>query len=157
MKRIVRIIGIVIMVALIFFMGKCFLMVACISCTTPPIKTYRYVGSMDQFEYNVKHFILVNPTMSCSITRRGGVNDARDIVIKTKSNNNNIKYDLVLYKFNDATDVDLSDIYDETNHTGGNDIKQKAVSDLYDDFKNNFLLKLENEEHIVLKHGWLYL
>ena len=106
---------------------------------------------MDQFEDDLKNFTLSHPTVTYKLSRRGeGVNDARDIIVQNKTLSADVRYDLVIYKFNDDTKLDLDCIYDETHKTGGCSTDDKGVKVLFEGFKNNFLVQLQKEQHIEL-------
>jgi hypothetical protein len=56
-------------VVFVFCVGRCFYMVACISCTPDPLKTFNYPDSMDRLESNFKNFCELNPGIYYKISR----------------------------------------------------------------------------------------
>jgi hypothetical protein len=151
MNKAVKIVGAIVALVVIGFIGRCTYMILCISCTTPAIKTYSYDGSMDQFESEFKKFAALHNNMNLKISRRDSSCNicARDITVELKAAQI-IKYDLVLYKFNTTTKVALDDIYDETHKIGGNSTDDKATKELFYGFKNNFLVQLEKDQRLTL-------
>lgn len=150
MQKIIKISGIVIGVVLLFCIGRCVYMVACISCTTPSIKTYNFAGSMDQLENNFKNFAIANSNIQCEISRRGtDPFDARDVKIKIK--NWDINCNLVIHDFNNNTKLDIREIYDYTYKKGGNDANDKNVKELLNKFEKTFLVQLQKDQGIQLK------
>lgn len=151
-----KITSVIIGVAFVCFVGRCAYMVLCISCTTAPIKTYDYSGTMDQFDKKIRRFAAINSGINLIISSRDSTikRSARDITIKIKRGSDSIRYELVLYDFNDATKLDLEGIYDETRNTGGTNIKDKDVEQLYAGFKTDFLPRLSNSQGIVLNPDW---
>ncbi|MDB5136762.1 MAG: hypothetical protein JWP37_3365 [Mucilaginibacter sp.] len=152
MNRAVKIISIIVGIVLIGFVGRCIYMVLCISCTTPSIKTYDYNGSMDQFENNLKNFTNSNLNLTYKVSRRGpGAYDARDIIALNKTQSGLMRYELVVYKFNETTKLDIDCIYDETRNVGGCNTEDKIGKELFERFKSDFLLRFEKGQHITLE------
>jgi len=153
MNRFGKAIGIIAGIVFIGFIGRCVYQVLCISCTTPPIKTYTYEGSMDKFEYEFKKFAASQPNMSLKISWRDSSDNrsARDFILQSNNHSNNIKYDLTVYDFNGMTKVDLDDVYNESQKIGGNNIDSVGVKELFDGFKNEFLIRLKKDQNIILK------
>jgi hypothetical protein len=152
MQKIIKISGIVVGIILLFCIGKCFYMVACISCTPDPVKTYNYPGTMDQLENNFKMFAEANPDIYYKISRRGvGLTDARDITIKLKINNSDIECHLVIYDFNGSTKLDIDEIFDNTHKKGDNNENDKNVKELLNRFEKYFLLRFQKDQDIQLK------
>lgn len=155
MTKAIKISTIIIGIAFVCFIGRCAYMILCISCTTAPIKTYDYAGSMDQFDEKLRNFASANSGINLTILSRDSTikRSARDITIKIKSNPN-VRYELTLYDFNGATKLDLESLYDETHKTGGVNMKDKDVEKLYAGFKTDFLPRLSKSQGIVLKVDW---
>ncbi|MGN6639365.1 MAG: hypothetical protein ACTHJ8_10675 [Mucilaginibacter sp.] len=153
-KTAIRLISVIVVLAFIIIAGKLLYRVLCISCTIPPIKTYNYSGSMDQFEYKIRHFA-ATAAVNLEVSRRDSSDNrsARDLIIRVKNSSSIVRYQMVLYDFNGATKLDLEEVYDETHKTGGNDIKNVKTKELYVDFKNKFLPALEKNQDIVLKNS----
>src|SRR5476649_1153459 len=100
MNKYIRVVIILLGVVFVACIGRFIYMVACISCTPDPIKTYNYQGSMDQLENNFKSFTAANPNIYYNLSRRGAdPKAARDITIKQKINDSNIECHLVIYDF----------------------------------------------------------
>ncbi len=155
MTKATKITTVIIGIVFVCFIGRCAYMILCISCTTAPIKTYDYTGTMDQFDKKIKQFASANSGVNLTISSRDNTikRSARDITIKIKGNPN-VRYDLVLYDFNGATKLDLEGIYDETHKTGGINMKDKDVEKLYAGFKADLLPRLSKSQGIVLKADW---
>jgi hypothetical protein len=155
MNRYVRIAIIVLGGALVVCVGRCLYMVACISCTPDPIKTYNYSGSMDQLENNFKSFAAANPDIHYGASRRGpGHIDARDITIKLKINDSDIECHLVIYDFNGSTKLDIEEIFDTTHNKGGNNASDKNVKELLTEFENSFLTRFQKDQKIEFKRSF---
>jgi len=100
-----KVLSVVLVLAFFIFLGRSCYQVLCISCTTAPIKTYDYSGSMDQFDKKIRQFAAINSRINLTISSRDSTikRSARDITIKIKSDSNNVQYELVLHDFNGAT------------------------------------------------------
>ena len=143
-------------VFLLWQIGRCFYMVACISCTTPPVKTYNYSGSMDQLENGFKNFSIENSNINCEISHRGSSRiAARDVEIKMRMNNSDIVCNLVIYDFNNNTKLDIEEIHDTTHKTGGNDADDKNVENLLIEFNKHYLIKFQKDQNVQLKKPFL--
>jgi len=165
MQKITRIAGIVTGLILILYLGTCFYMVACISCTPDSVKTYNYPGSMNQLENNFISYSKANPDIDCKISHR--VTDsvaakdsipaeiiaiaARDVLIKQKINGSDIECHLVISDFNNNTKLDIEEIFDRTHKTGGNNANDKYVKELLAEFESSFLTRFKQEQHIEFK------
>jgi len=162
MNKYVRIAIILLGVALVVCIGRCFYMVACISCTPDPVKTYNYPGSMDELEDNFKSFATANPDIDCKISHRGtdsmAVKNnvpadimavaARDITIKQKIKGSDIECHLVIYDFNGSTKLDIEEIFDQSHKRGGNNADDKNVKELLTEFENSFLTRFKKDQHV---------
>jgi hypothetical protein len=128
-------------------------MVACISCTPPAIETYKYSGSMDELENGLKAFAKSNSNTECKVSYRGGTMDfsARDVTITKVVGADSLKYQLVIYDFNNSTRLDLACIYSTARKLGGCSTKDKGVEELFDNFKVQFLSSLKKDQGISLK------
>lgn len=154
MSKYIRAAGILLGIGLIFCIGKCFYMVACISCTTPPIETYKYSGSMDDLERGLKAYAQSKPNTSCKVSYRGGLADlrsARDVAITEFVGNDSLKYQLVIYDFNGSTRLDLDCLYSTFQKLGGCSKDNKGVEELFDNFKLQFLPAIKRNQGISLK------
>jgi hypothetical protein len=147
-----KIIFVIAGVIVLFFMGKCFYMVACISCTTLPIKIYGYNGSMDDLEADLKSFDKKHSFVDVSISRRGpGKYDARDVTVNVRLKYKSVKYTLGIRDFNNDTELTVDELFDETNKRGGNKEDAPEVKELFKEFKNSFLPQFEREQNTTLK------
>jgi len=126
--------------------------VLCISCTPDPVKTYDYPGSMDQLENNFKNFAADNHSIYYNLSRRGAdPKDARDITIKLEINNNDIECHLVIYDFNESTELDIDEIFDNTHKKGGNNASDQNVKMLLIEFENSFMTPFKKDQKIEFK------
>jgi hypothetical protein len=156
MKKIIKIIVFIIGVVFICFIGRCAYMVACISCTTAPIRTYNYSESMDKLEHTFEKFQTSNPALNIKVSWREISNkySARDVSIKTKIKSDSVEYDLVIYDFNGATKLDVDAVYDMTKKTGGNNIDSVATKNIFTDFQNGFLAKFKRDQKVTLSRDY---
>ncbi|MDB5150418.1 MAG: hypothetical protein JWQ57_4438 [Mucilaginibacter sp.] len=148
-----KIIFIAVGLVLAGFAGRCVYMIACISCTFPPIKTYNYSGSMDQFESAFKAFAILDTDITYQIKQRDSslVNSARDLTVLLKDKSDTITYNIVLSKPNKDAKVALIGAFDSARKTGGYSDDDPAVKQLFNQFKTDFLVRLEKDGHIILK------
>ncbi|MES2379299.1 MAG: hypothetical protein V4553_22090 [Bacteroidota bacterium] len=155
MKKFINISGFVIGAIFLFCIGRCFYMVACISCTPSDIETYKYSGSMDELENGLKAFANSNSKMKCKVSYRGGTTDfsARDVAFSTIVRADMNTYNMVIYDFNNSTRLALSCIYRKhgSKNIGGCDPKDKDVEALFDNFKIQFLPQIEKVQGVILK------
>ena len=153
MQKIIRISGIVIGLILVFCVGRCLYMVACISCTPPAIETYEFSGSMDELENGLKTYAKSNLNTYCKVSYRGGTTDfsARDVTITRIAGIDSLKYQLVIYDFNGSTRLDLTCLYSTARKLGGCSKKDKGVDELFSDFKIRFLPSIKRDQNISLE------
>jgi hypothetical protein len=155
---------IIVIIGLIFigFIGRCLYMVACISCTPSAIKKYEYSGTINQFESKLKTFAISNSDVTLKISYRDGGDKtnttARDMMIELKNNSTDIVYHIayIQRKPNEYTSIYLDDVYDKIHKSGGNDLDSSSVKPIFNNFKDNFLPRL-NKADIILKPQFFYL
>lgn len=153
---------IIISLVLIGFVGKCLYKVACISCTPSAIKKYEYSGGINQIELKFKKFAMLNSDVNLKISYRDSSDktneSARDMMIELKNNSKDVVYHIayIQRKPDKFTSVYLDDVYDKIHKSGGNDIDSSSVKSIFDDFKENFLPRLEKAD-IILKPQFFYL
>jgi hypothetical protein len=127
----------------------------CINYISAPIKKYEYSGGITEFENGLKKFANANPGMTLTISRRDSTNDnsARDMIVELKGYSRDIVYDLAYVEtlHNEITEIDLIGIHDKIRKTGGYKFKDVGVKELFNDFKNDFLMRLEKDQDIILK------
>ena len=154
MRKAIKIIAIIIGLILVGLIGRCFYMIACISCTYPPIKEWAYHGSVDQLGSSIQKFIVSNPAVSVKISRRDSSsledNGDRDMEIKIKKDTSNLTYGLVCDQGTNNTEIKLVSAF-RNNKYGGYTGDAPGVKELLNDFENDFLVKLMKEQHIVFK------
>jgi len=156
MPKTIKIIVIAIGAAFVFCIGRCFYMIACISCTTPDIETYKYAGTMDQLENGFKQYARVNANSSCKVSWRDNSDNfsARDVNMSIIHKLDTIRYQMVIYDFNKSTRLGLSCIYkqNDSQSIGGCNLKDHGVESLFkNNFQDQFLIDLQKKENIVLK------
>lgn len=157
-----RITTIVLGLILVVFIGRFFYKVACISCTPPSIKKYKYSGEIAQFESKIKTFAKLNPDMNLKISYRDSSDKsnttARDMIIELKNDSANVLYNIsyIQRKSDEFTSVYLDELHDEIHKSGGNDLDSTNVKILFNGFTNKFLQRL-NRANIILKPQSFYL
>lgn len=124
----------VIITAFIYF-------VSAVSSVSPPIKKYLYLGSVDQFVSGIQNYASNHPNVAYKITDTVGNHDngyANYMTIEIKKQHN-IRYRLMFEPDNNKvikTNVNLILAYDETNETGGYQMKAKGVQTLVNQFND---------------------
>jgi len=157
-KFIIVIIGLI----SIGFIGRFFYMVACISCTPSAIKKYEYPGGINQFESKFKTFAMLNSDVNLKISYRDSSDktneSARDMMIELKNNSMDVIYHIayIQRKPDNFTSVYLDDVHDEIHKSGGNNLDSASVKSIFNDFKENFLPRL-NKVGVILKPQFFYL
>ena len=153
MQKAIKIISIIIGLALIGLIGRCFYMIACISCTYPPIKEYKFEGTVEQFGQVLSTFALTDSNFSYKISRRDSTqqedNGDRDMVVNIKHGNDKIEYGLVCDEDKNTAHIKLVSAFKNSTYGGYTDESPK-VKLLLGVFENDFLIKLKQTEHIVL-------
>jgi len=154
MRKPIVITTLIIGVILIGFIGRCVYMVLCISCTTPPIKTYEYKGSVAQFAISVEKLTLSNNDIEVKISRRDSSNKVddggRDMEIAIKKDTDNVIYGLVCEQDAHNTQIEMVSAIKNNIH-GGYSATAPEVKELLNNFENDFLVRLKNQQHVVLK------
>ena len=159
---ITRIVVIIIVLGFVIYVGSIFYKVACISCTPPAIKKYKYFGNINQFEFKLKTFAKLNSDVDLNISYRDSSDKtnttARDVMIELKNDSTDIIYHLayIQRKPDEFTSIYLDDINDKIHKISGNDLDSAGVKKRFNGFTNNFLLRL-NKAYIVLKPQFFYL
>src|SRR6185312_12668656 len=106
-------------IILLALIGRCFYMIACLSCTYPPIKVYEYQGSIDQLELTIQKFVLSNPDVKYKISRRDSTieedNGDRDLTIELKRDTSTTSYGFVCEPGTNNTDVKLVSAFSKNN------------------------------------------
>jgi len=155
MYKAIKVIAIVIGGILVALAGKCVYMILCISCTFPPIKEYQYQGSIDQLGRSIQKFTLSNPGVTYKFSRRDSSarvdNGDRDLVIGIKKDTSIISYEFVCEGSKNKTELKLVGAHGRNDAYGGYTINAPGVKDLLNNFENSFLVRLEREEHVILK------
>jgi hypothetical protein len=159
MKKTLNIVGIVVGVVLVCLIGRCFYMVACISCTSPPIKVYNYNGSVAQLSKSFQKFVISHPTIRVKISRRNyAVEDdgSRDVSIVFTKDTTTTTYDMVCDQDQKEqnvyeTHIKLTSAFNNKPFFGGYGIKADGMKQLISKFNNEFLETLSKEQHVFVK------
>jgi hypothetical protein len=157
MKRRTRvtiiIIGSILGIIMIGFVGRVVYMIACISCTYPPIKTYEFQGNIDDLRADFYEFAN-NPGISCRFTNRGNTDPAdsvgTDLTIELKRDTSTIKYGFVCEVDDDTVDIALVSATNWDGTYGGYTKNAAGVNEFVKVFEKNFLQRLEKENNVII-------
>ncbi|WP_295793345.1 hypothetical protein [Mucilaginibacter sp.] len=153
MQKTIKITAIIIGLALIGLVGRCFYMVACISCTYPPIKEYKFEGTVEQFGEALHTLSLSDANFTYKISRRDSTqqedNGDRDMVVNIKHGSDTIRYDLVCDPEDSTAHIKLVAAFKNTTY-GGYTGESPKVKLLLGIFESDFLKKLKQTAHVVL-------
>ncbi|WP_426669071.1 hypothetical protein ACPPVU_22965 [Mucilaginibacter sp. McL0603] len=140
---------------LLGFVGTCVYFVGGVSATYPPIKEYKFSGSIEQIGQFLQFFSESNPYLTYKISIRDSSNldvSYRDIEIKLKDSSKNFSYALVCEENDDKSEtiIKLVDAFNETNNIGGYSIESQGVKELLKHFESDFIIPFQKSEHIVI-------
>jgi hypothetical protein len=146
-----------ILVFVIFF-GAFVYFVTGVSATGAPIKKYQFFGTINQLLTGLQKYASNNPDMTFKITDTTGNQTngyAIYMEIKMLRDEHHIQYTLKCEKNTDnsndvETKVELVFAYDATFISGGYQKNARGVKVLVDYFDTDFLVGLENNQHIKL-------
>ncbi|HWZ34617.1 MAG TPA: hypothetical protein VNW51_00580 [Mucilaginibacter sp.] len=149
MPKIVRIIIVVFGAAFVFCIGRCFYMVACISCTSDPIKIYSYNGTVSQFGESLKAFADLNPNISYKFSRRDSSNlkddGGRDLEVVVKNDTAQFTYGFVCDQEKHQTEVKLVSAFNKKYTMGGYGGKGRGMDKLLNYLDDYFLTPLKKQ------------
>ena len=152
MGKYIRVAGILLGIGLIFCIGRCFYMIACISCTSPPIKTYIYSGNVEKFQRSLEVIFNNNPDILYKFSRRDSSNKVddggRDVEIFIKKDTSTLEYGLVCDQHPSKTEIKLVSAFSQEYTYGGYSSEANGVSELVKDFDLHFIAPLR-KQHII--------
>lgn len=153
MQKTIKAISIIIGLALVGLVGRCFYMIACISCTYPPIKEYKFEGTVEKFGEALHTLSLGDSHFTYKISRRDSTQQHdhgdRDMVVNIKHGNDTIKYDLVCDPEDGTSHIKLVAAFKSTTY-GGYTNESPGVRLLLGIFENDVVKKLKQTAHVVL-------
>lgn len=146
MPKIIKIIVVVFGAAFVFCIGRCFYMVACVSCTSDPIKVYRYNGTVLQFSKSLKAFADLSPNISYKFSRRDSSNlkddGGRDLEVVIKKDTAQLTYGFVCDQEKDQTKIKLVSAFNKKYTMGGYGGKGRGMNKLLNYLDDNLLIPL---------------
>ena len=124
MKKRLRIIVIIVVgLCLVGFVGRCFYMVLCISCTYPAIQTYEFQGSVTNLDSSLRNFAMSNTAINYKFSRRDSSakeeDGYRDLEIELKKDTSNISYGLVCDENKNTTEIEVTSAFIKNSIYGG--------------------------------------
>ncbi len=135
--------------------GRVFYMVICISCTSPPIETYKFHGTVEDLDSSLQKFANANPTLTYKFSRRDSTakedNGSRDLEIELKKDTSIISYGLVCEENDNTTEIKLVSAFSRYNTYGGYIKEAPGVKELVEYFEKGFVSPLKKEEHVEIK------
>ena len=155
------------------FIGAFVYFVSGVSETSAPIKKYQYSGSINQLINGLRRYASANPNMTFKVTditgsRTNGYAIYTDI--KMIKDQHHFEYSLKCEKNSEdsapaITKAELVFAYDSTSNTGGYGAGAQGIKVIIDNFDNDFLVGLKNNQNIKLtpiqptfldplKHWW---
>lgn len=148
MARRIILIGLV----LIIVIGGFAYFVGGVSATFPPIKKYRYAGTVSQFEKKFNDFVSLHSDIKCEFSRRDSMRSddgSRDLTIELTRNGNGIEYGFVCD--NDSgkvvnAELKLVEAYNKTTIKGGYSSKADGVNELVAYLEKNILNQFQKDE-----------
>ncbi|RYD90732.1 MAG: hypothetical protein EOP54_23525 [Sphingobacteriales bacterium] len=132
----------------ICFVSTCAYFVAGVSAVYPPIKTYEYFGSADQFDNAIRQFADKNTDVIVKDKETIGNADngyAIHMTLDAKDSTSNVSYNLKYEYADSKIKVYLIGLHDWINKKGGYKIGDAGVKELLNDFENRFLLRLKGD------------
>ena len=154
MKKFITAISVIIGLICVGFIGRCFYMVAYISCTSPPIKIYEYYGDISQLNSSFESFVVIHPNTSFKFSRRDSsakTDDGdRDLEIQVRNNVDTLTYGFVCEKNKSSISLEMVSAF-KNNRYGGYIAGAPNISKLVDSFENNIVIKLKKEQYTDLK------
>ena len=149
MKKSVKIIAIIVAgLCLVGFVGRCFYMVLCISCSYPPIQTYEFNGSVADLDSSLQNFAVANPAITYKFSRRDSSaeedNGDRDLEIELKKDTSTVSYGLVCEQNENTTDVEVVSAFIKNSINGGYVAEAPGVKKLMNVFAKDFLVRFED-------------
>ncbi|MBB2144003.1 hypothetical protein GM921_00770 [Pedobacter sp. LMG 31464] len=128
-----------------------------VSSVSPPIKKYQYFGSVNQLLSGFEKYSSNHSDMTFKITDTvGGIENgyAYYMTIEIMNNKHNITYRIMCEQNKDdkniKTNVNLILAFDETNKTGGYQMKGKVVEVLVKQFDLGVLKPLKDKQNIQI-------
>ena len=156
MKKRLKIIAIIITgLCAIAVVGRMFYMVLCISCTYPPIQTYKFNGSVADLDSSLRNFAMSNPAVTYKFSRRDSSaeedNGDRDLEIELKKDTSTISYGLVCDQNENTTDVKVVSAFIKNSINGGYVAEAPGVKKLLGVFEKDFLAPFEDGDDRMKK------
>jgi hypothetical protein len=154
MRKPFTIIAVVVGFMVLGFIGRCFYMVACISCTYPPIKTYEFQGRLNSLGSVLQRFALANPGVTYKFSRRDSTvadNGYRDLIVELKHDTTTISYGFDCEKENNRIKLDLVSAITKAGTFGGYSKNAPGVDALVQYFENDFLQRLKKDDNVIIK------
>ena len=156
MKKRLSIIAITVFgLCLVGFVGRCLYMVLCISCTSPPIQTYQFQGSVASLDSLLRNFAMSNPGITYKFSRRDSSAEKddgyRDLEIELKKDTSTISFGLVCDQNGNKTDIEVVSAFIKNSINGGYVAEAPGVKKLMNVFEKDFLGPFKHQEHIVLE------
>ncbi|MDB5122567.1 MAG: hypothetical protein JWP94_696 [Mucilaginibacter sp.] len=136
--------------------GTCIYLTASVSATLPPIKGYKYEGSVNQFIKGLQTYVAKHPNTSLvdgDIVGDKKTGLAYDITINIGLSTRVLTYDLRYEPANETGDKAITNIkligaHDLTNNTGGYGIKADGMKGLLTDLNLYIFIPLESDQNI---------
>jgi len=155
MPKTIKIIVIAIGAAFVFCIGRCFYMVACISCTIPHIKDYKCAGTVNGFEIALKSLANNHRNITYKIRDTVGTKDvgfAYDIDINLTDSVNSFLYNIRCEGSpGGKLAVGLIGAFDLNHKKGGYGLKANGIEEVLRVFDTNILTPLSSEQHLKLQ------